>query len=809
MRRILIWTVLALLTAFLVPFRVEAQAPGVVMDAAALYEGASKYGEWLPVVVDLENNGPDVNGQAEVLVSGSGQETIYAQHVELPRGSRKQVTIYVVPNNFSRRLVVEFVPDEGGDALASEEVEVRPVPNIRYMIGVVSAGGDGFEPLASANFRGTRGQQAQTMVLPLDLATLPDRPEALRTLDLIVFSGVDTSALTPRQRASLEQYVAQGGVVALAGGPEAARVLAGIPESLMPVTLTGETSLESLGALEEVAGEPVRVNGPFPAAVAEPVVEDSARTLEGELPLVVEREVGDGAVLWMALDPALSPFDAWAGTDEFWLATLGQRAAYPADIPPDMSPRQVFNEQLFYALQNLPSLDLPSLRLLVPLLAIYILIVGPVNYFVLRRRRHLELAWVTIPVITLLFSVGAYGLGFQLRGSDVILNQVAVVRAVPDAEGGYVRSMLGVFSPSRRTYTLEVEGEALVSPTRAPGDPFSSSGGGSTRAMVVQGEPTLVQNFTVNQWSMQSVVAERLVTEGYSFGSELVTRDDSVVGTVTNTSGMLWENVAVVLGSQFQKLGDIAPGESKEVSLRMTDVNPQMSGDVAWRLFENEFGPNGANRDTQVRQQILSGLFNSPTGAGNSPLSATRQPLLLAWLDGAPTEISIAESTRLNSVGTTLLYAEMPIRYGAGPISLPRGLISARVAQNDGGTCYGPGVASLSPDFLEAEIHFQLPAALRRIDPTVMTLYLSSDGGLFVSPKLSLYDFTTDEWQEVVDPVMGRNRLNEPDAFVSENGLVRLRAENLERNRGGCIFLDVAMDGTLPGDAQAQSGIQN
>jgi hypothetical protein len=60
-----------------------------------------------------------------------------------------------------------------------------------------------------------------------------------------------------------------------------------------------------------------------------------------------------------------------------------------------------------------------------------------------------------------------------------------------------------------------------------------------------------------------------------------------------------------------------------------------------------------------------------------------------------------------------------------------------------------------------------------------------------------------------VDPVMGRNRLNEPDAFVSENGLVRLKAENLERNRGGCIFLDVAMDGTLPGDAQAQSGIQN
>lgn len=804
MRRIFLWTMLALLGAMLFPFRAGAQTPGVVMNASALYDGSSKYGEWLPVLVDLENSGADVSGQAEVLVSGSGQETTYAQHVELPRGSRKQVTIYVVPNNFTRRLVVTFVPDGGGDPLASEQVEVRPVPNIRYMIGVISAGGEGLEPLAGANFRGTRGQQAETMLLTLDLTTLPDRPEALRTLDLLVIAGVDTTPLTPRQRAALEQYVAQGGVLALGGGPDAARVLAGLPESVRPVTLTGETNLETLAALDLATGEAVRVNGPFPAAVAEPLVEDSVRYAEGELALVVEHEVGEGAVLWMALDPTLTPFDAWAGTDEFWLAAVGQRAAYPLDLPPDVAPRQMFNEQLYYALQNLPSLDLPSLRLLVPLLAVYILMVGPVNYLVLRRQRRLELAWVTIPAITLLFSAGAYGLGYQLRGSDVILNQVAVVRAVPGAEGGYVRSLMGIFSPSRRTYTLSVDGEALVSPSRVPGDPFGNSSQGGTRATVVQGDPTLVQGFTVNQWSMQSVVAERLTTEDYSFAADLETNDDSIVGTVTNTSPFAWKEVVVVLGNQFQKLGDMEAGDSKEISLEVTDINPQMAGDVIWRIFEQEFGPNGASRDVQVRQQILSSLYNMPGGFGTSmSLSGSRQPVFFAWLDAAPTEVTIEESARLSTVSTTLLYGEMPIRYGAGAISLPRGLIAARIVQNDGGTCYGPGTASLSPDFLEAEIQFELPTALRGLDPSQMTIHVSSDGGLFVAPKLQVYDFEAQAWEAIVDPVIGRNRLNEPDAFLSGQGVVRLLVENVERNRGGCLFFDMAMDGEVPGDTQA------
>ena len=45
------------------------------------------------------------------------------------------------------------------------------------------------------------------------------------------------------------------------------------------------------------------------------------------------------------------------------------------------------------------------------LLGAYILLIGPINYLVLRRLDRREWAWVTMPVLIVVFAVGAYGFG--------------------------------------------------------------------------------------------------------------------------------------------------------------------------------------------------------------------------------------------------------------------------------------------------------------------------------------------------------------------------------------------------------------
>src|SRR5207247_9754374 len=110
----------------------------------------------------------------------------------------------------------------------------------------------------------------------------------------------------------------------------------------------------------------------------------------------------------------------------------------------------------------LPSLQLPPTGGLIVLLAAYILVVGPLNYLILRRLDRREWAWVSVPAFVLGFAAAAYGYGSLLRGTDVIVNEIAIVRRAPDATEGRAQDYFGIFSPTRASYRVEVPGGALL-----------------------------------------------------------------------------------------------------------------------------------------------------------------------------------------------------------------------------------------------------------------------------------------------------------------------------------------------------------
>ena len=124
----------------------------------------------------------------------------------------------------------------------------------------------------------------------------------------------------------------------------------------------------------------------------------------------------------------------------------------PQATGPVLNPLAITDDsQIVYALQNLPSVDLPPIEQLFVLLIAYIALIGPINYLVLRRLDKREWAWVTIPALVVVFAFGSYGLGATLKGSDVIVNQITVVRAAQGTGRGIGQAYIGVYSPSRRT----------------------------------------------------------------------------------------------------------------------------------------------------------------------------------------------------------------------------------------------------------------------------------------------------------------------------------------------------------------------
>ena len=78
------------------------------------------------------------------------------------------------------------------------------------------------------------------------------------------------------------------------------------------------------------------------------------------------------------------------------------------------------------------------------------------------------------PILTLLFAFGAFGVSNQLRGSDVILNQVSIIDFAQDGTPRQMESVVGLFSHSRGSFALEIPDGSLVIPMSNTFDPFSA-----------------------------------------------------------------------------------------------------------------------------------------------------------------------------------------------------------------------------------------------------------------------------------------------------------------------------------------------
>lgn len=783
------------------PLPASAQAEGIQMRATAAYGGNFKYGEWLPVYVELENQGRDIeNAEVSVQVNSSSGVLLFNTPVPLPSGSRKRVPVYVLPNNFSRELDVRVT--SGDETLTSQKVSVKPQTNISYLIGLVTPERGALALMSGLRFQGL---ERPIVLIDVSLDELPERAESLRSLDLLVINDTDTSKLTPEQADALTGWVQQGGRLVVGGGAGAMQTAAGLPEALLPLTVqsTAEAGPEVLEPLARFAkSDPVVHDGPFIVARG---ANPQGRVLveSASLPLVIEQSVGAGTVDFVVFDLAGLPFNGWPGTQIFWENLIGSSGSYPEYLPFDMSARQMRANNLYYPLSNIPSLDLPSIRGLSILLILYILIVGPLNYFILRWRRKLQLAWVTIPVITLLFAGASFGIGYALRGNDLILNKIALIETNPDSDA-LVTSYMGLFSPRMQSYEVTVQGESLISPmTGYDSNPWGATGANTGGQMVfVQGQPSRVQGLTVNQWAMQSFMSEGTWRDFGSFSGDLRIEDEKLVGTVRNDSQYTLTDVVLIMQYRFVRLGDMAPGEVKTIDMGLSNLqSDRFISPISYRLYqENVTGI--IPREVELKMNIVNTIFENTYMS--KFISSARMPgsgaglfegvIVFGWLDQAPPTVEVPDN-RLTQNTTAIVYSGLNYQFADdGYLSLPAGLIPGELTKVpvNGGACNN--TTSIYMNSGEAEFDFYIPSNLGKYRIETLKLALWRDSGNPVGlPQVALYDWGNQTWTSIQDPIQGTNVIQNPESYVNKDGTVRVQLAT-QSDTFGCVYLDLGME---------------
>jgi hypothetical protein len=632
------------------------------MTARVLLQGHARLGSWIAIEVHLVNTGPSISGEIR-LQGGAQGGTRYATAVQLDSPSDKTWILHAQPPSFGQELEVALVV--GGEVRLREKIAVSIHDAGQLIVGVVAENAPGV--VGSLSLPALQNQQP-AVIVPLAVADLPTRIEAWAALDRLVWQDVDASTLETNQLTALRGWLALGGRLIIIGGTSGIGALGGFPDDLLPYRPSSTIDVAP-ASLTSLVKTPPKGAVDLPAMAGE-LIRGRALATSGDRVIAAQATYGSGSVTIVGVDPTVG-----------WIAeSTAGRSLWPALIPARSEGSVALGDdsQIVAAVGNLPSLALPPLGGLLLLLVGYVALIGPVNYLVLKRIDRREWAWITMPILIVGFAVGAYAFGSALRGSSIIVNEVAVVRGAPDASEGSANVYLGVFSPSRGTYQVAIPGGALLS-SPVSGDIFGGSG---VSLDVIQGDPSRVRNLAVGFGSLRTIRAEAQASVP-KIHAELALVDGTLTGIVRNDSDKTLERPAVVLGGSVKVLKDLVPGEQVNVSLPITPtpVGQSLSDKLFGQIFfDNTGATSEASRRDQTRHRVIDQLTTDPQ-FGNSGRLPTEGAVLLAWGRDGVVDVTVEDQVT-KRVSNVLYYLPLPIAV-RGSITFDGELIRSTVTERD------------------------------------------------------------------------------------------------------------------------------
>lgn len=808
---------LAIVAVAVLPLAASAADAPISMSARALVAGHVRVGAWSAVEVELANDGPAVSGELRLGGSQAGGST-YGALVELATGSKKRYLLYAQPSFFGRDIVVDLVA--GGQRLATTKVPITTHDAYQPVVAIVAEDPGRIVPdvlVAMAN--PSTPAPATVALAPADL---PSRVEAWSAIDRLVWQDVDSSRLDEAQVRALGAWLALGGRLVILGGSSGVTTLGGFPDDLLPFRPSGTVDAAPAD-IASLLGAAPGVTGTLPA-IGGTLIEGSVLARSGDAVIAAERSVGQGKVAIVGVDPGQAGIGGTAAARALW------RRVLPASVGAVINPLGLPDDSaIVSALNNLPAVGLPPVEQLLALLVAYIVLIGPVNYVILRRLDRREWAWLTMPLLIVVFSVGAFGLGRLLKGSDTIVNEIAIVRGASGAETGLGQVYVGVFSPSRRSFDVRIAGWALLS------NPISlqQQGAFGQPLDILLGDPARLRGYEVGFGVLRGFRAETALPAP-RVKADLALVAGHLKGTVANASDATIENAALIIGGSLQRLGDLAPGQTAQVDLPL-GANTGFGLPLSERMFGSQSGGGDAahERVLLTRRTVVDQL--TAYNGKFATLSATigsGGAVLLGWRSGPALAVDIGDE-KAARVGESMYVLRMPVRI-AGASVFPDELISHSLISADSVEAFDQGMAfslgrgsmtvefsplpfngefgatSLALGMTQGDPSFVLPNKGDLLSPLPAEDQPAQDDPLAGGgqagrpfdglPDVQLFDRTTGLWMEFAHVGPGTAaRIAQPERYLDDGGRLLIRFVNRTAEGQGSVYftLNMSMEGSV------------
>ncbi|MEA3400587.1 MAG: hypothetical protein U9R79_05010 [Armatimonadota bacterium] len=497
--------------------------------------------------------------------------------------------------------------------------------------------------------------------------------------------------------------------------------------------------------------------------------------------IVFEHSLGAGRVRGLTVDPEwmqfASPADELSFQRSFWSAALEGSGSMPfrrSDLPWSLVPAE----------SRLGRLGTPLLIYL----GILIVVMGPLNFLLLRRVRRREWLVVTAPVAALVFVVAAVVMSpFLHRDQPLSVHQSITVLSAGTPTGGTVM-LDGVLSTRTRSYDVELPRADL--PLREFQEEWMPRYEGHHLPPLHLGPSGMaIRGMRVKRWTMRAVHYPAVVTEG-SVHAKLDLDGSGLRGWIHSELPVALSDCTLLHKWHNTTLGSIRPGEIRKVRLplgppelserELRKVQPltDLKTWLSWDLWDAGGDHHRWYLARSTAEEVLSDCAD---------------PLLIGWGPPPARGPQVRESVA-TAHEQHLYVVRLPVAASGPTVEMP---VGAALTSTTGSWSawplrrwWGEDRSELRKEREGMIVEFFLPleTAVRHDRLSVHGRFAHDPGeGLLPQQRLSVYNWREHEWQTITESLQQQFQVRVPEpeaAIMMPRGLVRVRLQSSDGDDG-------------------------
>lgn len=566
--------VIAMVLSLAAPFFAAELDQSIDITTQIGFEQKYRVGAKTPISIFLKNNGPDFKGEVQIKILNIRFDTqdiyssyqsrtqtidnIYSQALDLPQGGTKKLEFNITMPSVQKSIEINLVQNE--KIIMSKTEKCTPFSGTDTLVAVLSDNKEDLTYLRGLNIRNYDYNDRETKaysntfndsnlialtdsLIFIDETNFPTSLPILNNFNALIINDYDTSKLNDNLNL-LYNWLYNGGNLILGTGVNKAKVLNGL-ESIM----------------SDLNSSTVKFNEFDHQAL----IDETLKTESFEI-----LKVGLGKILVHSFDLGLQPI--YESNNKVLLLSEIYKTYMPEMIVfKDPSNKNPINYWLEYIpIDNKNSVIIAAILIIF----IYILIICPVFYNILKRKNRLEKAWTVMISFSLIITLTIYLISFLMPYHNPILNSVSFVEFKNNK--AKINKTVGVLSPEEGDINLKFNNNLdIVNDIDLNYNNYNNLNSFDiyksediqrlVNFKMTFGDQPKLTFYNKDHWDLNELNFQNEIEFNGGIETQISFENKIPTGEITNTTGYKLENIIVLLGTQFAYCDYLETNQTKEI----------------------------------------------------------------------------------------------------------------------------------------------------------------------------------------------------------------------------------------------------